>query len=197
MEKKVTYNDASFITRIVSAIPIAIDGRKLPQDTAASVIMAQVGWSAVMQEYESRMGEALKKMKKEGFDERAQAISIMEETDRRLKAHEEWDGEGERPARPSDEEIASADKTRETEEDYRKELDELTGLYGKARATEAAKHVANTPAALSKRELADIIGMLGTEGTVTMGGFDDNGRPTDIKIERMAFIPLIAANIVE
>ena len=169
MEKKVTYNEAAFITRIASAIPIAIDGRQLPQDTAASVIMAQVGWSAVMQEYESRMGEALKKMKKEGFDDRHRAYAEMERTDIRVKAHEDWDGEGEQPAMPTDEEIAAAEKT-----------------------------AAKTPAALTRRELADIIGMLGTEGTVKMAvGVDENGHPRMADVPRLTLVSMIAANMVE
>lgn len=198
MEKKVTYNEAAFITRIASAIPIAIDGRQLPQDTAASVIMAQVGWSAVMQEYESRMGEALKKMKKEGFDDRHRAYAEMERTDIRVKAHEDWDGEGEQPAMPTDEEIAAADKTRETAEGFRKELDELEGLYKTAREKEGEKTAAKTPAALTRRELADIIGMLGTEGTVKMAvGVDENGQPRMADVPRLTLVSMIAANMVE
>lgn len=198
MEKKVTYNEAAFITRVASAIPIAIDGRQLPQDTAASVIMAQVGWSAVMQEYETRMGEALKKMKKEGFDDRHRAYAEMERTDSRVKAHNEWDGKGEQPAMPADEEIAAAEKTRETAEEFRKELDELEGLYKTAREKEGEKTAAKTPAALTRRELGDIIGILGTEGAVEMTvGVDGEGNAVTAPVSRKAFITLVAANLVE
>lgn len=197
MEKKVTYKQAEFITRVASLIPIAIDGRKLPQDTAASVVMAQVGWSAVMQEYESRMQEALKKMKKEGFDERAQAIGVMEETDRRIKAHKEWDGTGEQPAMPSDEEIAAAEKTRGTAKEFFDELNELNALYGSAREKEGEKTVAATPSALTRRELADIIGMLGADGTIQIDAAGADGTPRKEEIGRGALITLIAANLVE
>lgn len=193
-----TYNQASEITRIALAIPIAIDGRKLPQDTAASVIMAQVGWSAVMDGYESRMQEALKKMKKEGFDERYAANERMKETDRRKKALDEWNGEGEQPAAPTGEELEAAEKTRETAEEFEKELAEVLDLYSEARTKEGEKTVTGAPSALTRKELADIIGMLGTEGTVSVAlGVGEDGRPIKGEIARHEFIRLVAANLVE
>ena len=140
----------------------------------------------------------LKKMKKEGFDDRHRAYAEMERTDIRVKAHEDWDGEGEQPAMPTDEEIAAADKTRETAEGFRKELDELEDLYKTAREKEGEKTAAKTPAALTRRELADIIGMLGTEGTVKMAvGVDENGHPRMADVPRLTLVSMIAANMVE
>lgn len=199
MEKKITYNEVYFNSLVASAIPIAIEGRKLPQDTAASVILMQVGLESIIGDFEKRMQKALEKMKErdfKGYDERARAIADMEDVDRRVKAHDEWDGAGDEPPMPTEEEIAPAEKTRETEADFRAEEKKLADLYVAARTKELNNIIGEKPPMLTRREFADIIGMLGTEGTVTVNRMMSiNGETSEMP--RTSFIAMVAANLVE
>lgn len=195
MEKKPTYRDAMNNERMASAIPLAIDGKTLPQDTAASVVMLQVGWSSVADELRATMTAALKKMKKEGYDERSRAIDAMEDVNRRVKAREEWDGDGDEPQAPTEEELEAAAKARESAEEFYKEKEELEAMYNKAWEKESARECRKvTP--LTRRELADIIGMLGVEGTISVNVMAADGSAVPIELDRREFISDIAATLV-
>lgn len=134
MKKTVTYEQALYNSRLVDALPLATEEKKLPAETAASVVMAQVAWATICKTFDENMAEALKQMKKDGFDERAQEITKMEDIDKRVKAHAEWDLKGEEPVKPSEDEIKEADKIRETSGAFYAELTELNDVYLAARS---------------------------------------------------------------
>lgn len=198
MKKTVTYEQALYNSRLVDALPLATEDKKLPAETAASVVMAQVAWATICKTFDDNMTEALKKMKKDGFDERAQEITKMEDIDKRVKAHAEWDLKGEEPVKPTEDEIKEADKIRETSGAFYAELAELNDVYLAARSKEFAKEVKDTPDAFTRKELADIIDILNPLGTVRMVVHVNNdGTLAEDDIPCRSFITMIAANLVE
>lgn len=198
MKKTVTYEQALYNSRLVDALPLATEEKKLPAETAASVVMAQVAWATICKTFDENMAEALKQMKKDGFDERAQEITKMEDIDKRVKAHAEWDLKGEEPVKPSEDEIKEADKIRETSGAFYAELTELNDVYLAARSKQFAKAVKDTPDAFTRKELADIIDILNPLGTVRMVVHVNNdGAPVEDDIPCRSFITMIAANLVE
>ncbi len=198
MRQEITYGQALFFTRILFAIPLSKNGRELTPDTAASVMMARVGWGAVAEAFEKRILDTLKQTKENGyndFDEHARAIADMEDVDRRVRAHNEWNGEGGQPPMPTEEEIAAAEKTRETEADFRAEEKRLTEIVIATRAKELEKTMTERPPMLTRADLAGIIGMFGIEGKVTVGGIGEDGKPGEIS--NGEFFTFLAANLVE
>ncbi len=193
--EKMNYNQAIFAANVANAIPIAEGENKLSASTAASVVMTQVSFDQIVEEFEANCQAALKKVKKEGYDERATAIEAMKDVDSRIKAHDEWDGEGEEPAMPTDEEIEKAEETRKTEADFETEHKELLEQYRAIRVKEAKKTVTRKPVLLSREELADIIELIGTEGVISAQGFSKDGKPADI--DRRQLIAFVAAYLVK
>lgn len=195
-----TYNEIFSRNNIVSNIPLVYEGRKLGKSEAASVMLVRVAYANKVQEYEKYMEDVLKGLKKEGFDERSQAISEMEDIDRRKKAAEEWkkgdkDANGkpvEKPEMPTKEELEKAEKTRETKEEYDKELKELEEAYGEARKKHGEKDV-KFDSKLTRAEYAEICELIGYEGDFEFSSIFTGGKE---RISKEMFLSLIAANLV-
>lgn len=195
-----TYNDVFYRSNIVSNIPLAFEGRKLPKSETASVMLIRVAYANKMEEYNKDMQEVLKGLKKEGFDERSQAIAEMEMIDSRVKAAKEWkkgmkDSNGkpiEKPEMPTSEEIAKAEKTRETKDEYESERKELEEEYAEARTKKAEEKVTIKNATFSKAEYAEICDLIGNEGEIEIRGFSD----APMTIAKEQFLGMIAANLV-
>lgn len=194
-----TYEEILGKRNISSNIPLVYEGRELSREMKATVVLMKVSYDKVAAEFDKDMQEVLKGLKKEGFDDRSRDIQKMEEIDKRKKAFQAWkkgakDEKGNdipRPTAPTDEELKEIEKIRETKENYDDECKELDELYRKAYIEKLKETVKFTERKFSASDLAEIIGMLGTDGdmVLTVNGIEN-------RIAKEAFISLVAANLV-
>lgn len=186
------YNDVFLRSALLESIPLNDEKYSFPSELSTSVILLRVGYNKKKQEFEDEMQAVLKELKKDGFDERAQAIQQMEDVDKRLKAHEEWDGNGEQPAKPSDDELAKAEETRKTEADYRNEFAELDEKYRNARTKKAEEEVTLATEKMDFDTFRQLARSIGTAGTITVVGI-----PMLSELPKDTFLQSVCANLVK
>lgn len=195
-----TYNDIMERNILAASLPLEKDGRPLPTALSAKVLLLQVELQSTIARYEELMQEALKKIKPEGFDERHSALMRMEDTDRRLAAHEAWkegdtDADGnpvERPARPSDEELAQAEAVRPEADGYRAECDKVWERWMAVRSEKAAED-AGTPRLLPRDEYAALVDHIGLSGQTELTRPDGSKE----RMDNVDYLRLIAANLLD
>lgn len=188
-----TYNDIFNRRNILANIPLALDGNRLPKQTAASVMLLRVAYQNKVDEFVKFIQDVQRGLKKEGFDERAQSVAEMKGIDERRRKAEEWDGEGEQPAMPSKEELEKADKTRETLDDFEAERRELEDATLEAQRKKAEEKVDMKNGTLTRQELADIYDLLGAEGDIA---YSVPGMSEPTTVPREWLLGLIASNLV-
>ena len=183
-----TYEEILGKRNISSNIPLVYEGRELSREMKATVVLMKVSYDKVAAEFDKDMQEVLKGLKKEGFDDRSRDIQKMEEIDKRKEKND--NGEKDIVA-PTDEELKEAERIREKKEDYDKEVKELDESYRKAYVEKLKETVKFTERKLSSSDLAEIIGMLGTDGNmeITINGNKNN-------VSKESFISLIASELV-
>ena len=186
------YNEVVANRNILVNIPLAFEGRRLPKETAASVMLLRVAYQQKVDEFVKTLDEVKKGLKKDGFDERARAVAEMEDVDKRKKASEEWVGEGERPAMPTDEELKKAEETRATLEDFGKEKKELEEALSEANRKKLEED-AGKMGKLTKDELADLYELLGSEGVFN---FVLPGSDVPMAVGREELLAWVAVNLV-
>lgn len=193
---KISYAEAFEKNAIIKNLPLIYDGKKLPKGMSAKVVLVRVQYEKYVKEYEDLMQEVLKQLKKEGYDERAQAISKMEEVFHLKEAFEKWkpgqkDEEGNeinKPEKPSDEDLKDAEKTAETKDEFQKEHEELVAEYTKAREAKSKELVELTERKFTPEELDSIIEMLGIDGDMKID---------DKTIKKEMFIDVIGSLFTE
>lgn len=180
---------------LANQIPLAYGEKKLSADSAAEVVLLKVHFNSALENMKESLDEVVKNLKKEGFDERSSAIEEMKKVDATLKAISEWEdgkSEGEKPKMPTEEEIAKAEETRKTEEDFNKELLELSEVYNKAANKQMFEDV-DFKYGLSKDAWKNIYDMLGTDDEIDF--IFANG--TSKKIKTIQFIQFLGELIIE
>ena len=179
---KFTYNEIFLRNQILANIPTQRDGRKLSAGTATSLLLLRIAYQNKMEEYDGICRKALDDIKKDGkyagFDEKAQAQEEAKRVLAMKKAYDEWkETDGERPACPSQEEIEKAEGAKAESAEFERMMTELTEAYGAARAKQAAVETGIEVNKLTRAELEDIVGVVGTDGDVRMktpnGEFDE------------------------
>lgn len=179
---KMTYNDIFFQNQILVNIPTRLGERSLSAATATSLLLMRVAFQSKMEEYESICRMLLDDIKKDdkfsGFDEKAMAHEEAARILAMKKAHDEWSGaEDSRPACPSADEISKAETTMASSAEYEKVLSELTNAYGEARAKQAEVETNIEFSKLTRAELEDIVGVIGTQDALHVktlnGEFDE------------------------
>lgn len=189
-----TYNDIFLRRNLLINIPLMQDGNKLPKGTAASVMLLRVAYQNKVDEFIKTIQDVQKALKKDGYDDRAQAVAEMRRTDAKQQAHDQWDGTGEQPAAPTEEELAKAEKTRaDILPDFEAEKQELEEATQEAQTKKAAEKVEMKNATLTRSELADLYELLGTDGTID---YHTPGKDEADPMPREMFLGLIAANLV-
>ena len=191
-----TYREIITNRNLLNNVPLTFEGRKLPKNTAASVMLLRVSYNQKVDEFVKTIEDVKKGLKKEGFDERAQAVSEMEAVDKRKKAADDWKegSEGEKPSYPTEEEIEKAEKTRSTLKEFEAEKKELEEALMEANNKKLDEEVDMKNGKLTKDELADIYEVVGVEGDIPLsfpGGEGLEHWP------REAFLSWIAKNLVE
>lgn len=186
------YNDVFLRSAILESIPLNDEKYSFPSELSTSVILLRVGYNKKKQEFEDEKQAILKELKKDGFDGRAQAIQQMEDVDKRLKAHEDWNGECEQPAKPSDDEIEKAEETRKTEEDYRKEYAELDKAFTDAINKKSQEEVTLATEKMEYSEFKQLVGAIGTAGTIPVVGI-----PMLSEMQKQEFLTAVCVNLVK
>lgn len=194
-----TFQEVSFCNSLLGSVPLVIDGHPMYAKTSTDVILLQVTYQQKMKEFDEFMQEVLKKLKKEGFDDRLQKHNRFTELDGRIKAHDEWkegqtnaDGKPvERPAKPSDAEIEEADKLRADEEDFAKEMSELDAAYQEAYTKKINEEVKGMKK-FSRETYESIISFIGFQGNLTLSF--PNREP--FEVSRQEFLRMVGFNLV-
>lgn len=189
-----TYREIITNRNLLNNVPLLFEGRKLPKSTAASLMLLRVSYNNKVDEYIKTLDEVKKGLKKDGYDEREQAVQQMEDIDRRKKAADEWKegSEGEKPAAPTEEEIEKAEKTRSTLKDFEAEKKELEDAVNEASNKKLDEKVDMKNGKLTKDEFADIYEVIGVEGTLPV---EFPGQPQG-ELPREVFLGWIAQNVV-
>lgn len=185
---------------LANQIPLYYGEAKLSADTAAEVVLLKVRFNSIKSKMQEILKEAIEKLKKEGFDERANSIDFMYRIDSTLKAIEEWeegklDDDGKpikKPKSPSEEDIAKANEYRKLEKEYLEEVKELNEVYDKAANKQLFEDI-EFSYGLSRQAWKDIYNMLGTEGKINFTY--TNGKSKEIHIND--FIQYLGELIVE
>lgn len=159
-----TYNEAYQKANLLGMMPLGNAEFKFPASLSTAIILLQVEYQRKLKEFDETMAEVLKKLKKEGFDDRSQAIQKMEDIDKRLKEHEK---DNSKP-KPSDKEIAEADEIRKTEEEYRKEFDELDKQFTEAKNKKAEEKIGGFNPVLTKEEYGMLVETIGVSGDIVL-----------------------------
>lgn len=189
-----TYREIITNRNLLNNVPLLFEGRKLPKSTAASLMLLRVSYNNKVDEYIKTLDEVKKGLKKDGYDEREQAVQQMEDIDRRKKAADEWKegSEGEKPASPTEEEIEKAEKTRATLKDFEAEKKELEDAVNEASNKKLDEKVDMKNGKLTKDEFADIYEVIGVEGTLPV----EFPGQTQGELPREVFLGWIAQNVV-
>ena len=177
----------------IKNVPLTFEGRALPSKLQAKIVLAKVAYDKALTAFNEKMRDVYNELKPEGFDELEAKVRKMLDVEAKEKAHEEWNGEGEKPAEPTQEELAEAAAIREKEmKDYEVKREELNGKFNEAYAEAVKDEAPVKEKALTEDELAAIIEVVGMDGEMDFIGND--GRPW--KVKRCEFVDLIAAGLV-
>lgn len=187
------YEDIFLREKILSNIPLGKEGYDFPTTLATSLILMQVACQSKMKEYESFMQEALSKLKPEGFDERANAARLAESVEKQLAAHEEWDGKGEQPPKPTEEELNKAAAAREAGPAFQEELAALEAAYAEARTTKGQECVNGFSCILPREKYELLVSTIGTVGNIPVTMFDGVER----EIPKVQLLSLFATYFLE
>lgn len=186
------YNKIMFGHNLVESIPFNVGQMSLDSNSAVELAMLQVAYKKAVSNLNEFMQETVKRLKKDGFDERTAKINRMNDIDRRFAQYNEWqEDNGPRPEKPASEELAEADEIRQTKAAYDKELAELNESYNKAYTKKLSEEVHDAPSGMSKDLFKAVIEMMGYNGDVEVeiGG-------AKRAIPKTAYIKMIAEILV-
>lgn len=194
-----TYQDILLCNSLLSSIPFTIDGKNMAAGTVTGVLLCQVAYQNKVKECDEFMQEVLKKLKKEGFDERNQRMQTMASTDKRMQEFNDWkegdkDSDGNvkpRPIKPTEEELKEADEIRKGKAAFDAELSELDKGYIAA-YNEKMKEEVQMSKKLTKDIYEDIVKFIGFIGDIEISG--NNGQP--LKVSREYFLRMVGLNLV-
>ena len=194
-----TVNEMFNNRTIVSNIPLAYEGRELSAKLQAKLMIMRVAYDKAMSAFQDKMKEVANGLKPEGYDELEREIAKMLEIEGKEKAFKEWNGEGEKPAEPTKEELEEAKKIRaEKHEDYEAKKAVLIEKINEAYTQEGSEQADIKVKMLTEEDYAEIISVVKTDGCINYVGNDGMKiHAADGGIPKITFLGLIAANLVE
>lgn len=189
---KTSYNDIFIRNQVLVNIPTEMEGRRLQTATATTILLMRLAYQKKCDEFEETMRKALDELKKEerfkDFDALSEEQSRMQSVLDRKKAHDGWDGEEDkRPVAPSEEELAKAREAEARKDDFDALSTELLGAYNAAREKHSLTETVIEAPKLTRAELEDIVGTVGTVGTMEI-----DGPRGAMQQPRMGFLALVA-----
>lgn len=180
---------------ILANVPLAFEGRELPSKLQAKLMLMRVGYDKVVAQFQDKLQEVLKGLKSEGFDALAADAQKVEGVESRASAFEKWNGEGDKPTMPTDEELKEAKDIRESGkyEEYQKELKTLTEKYNEAYRLELLAECDYSERKFTEDEYAEIVAMMGTGGKIDFLRADGE----KVEIAKVDLLAMVAANFVD
>lgn len=193
-----TVNEMFNNRTIVSNIPLVYEGRELSAKLQAKLMIMRVAYDKAMSIFQDKMKEVSNGLKPEGYDNLEREISKMLEIEGKEKDFKEWNGEGEKPAEPTKEELEGAKKIRaEKYEDYEAKKAVLAEKLNEAYLQEGSEHADIKVKMLTEEDYAEIISVVKTNGCIVYIGHDGAKVNGSSGIPKISFLGLIAANLVE
>ena len=194
-----TVNEMFNNRTIVSNIPLAYEGRELSAKLQAKLMIMRVAYDKAMSAFQDKMKEVSNGLKPEGYDDLEREIGKMLEIEGKEKDFKEWNGEGEKPAEPTKEELEDAKKIRaEKHEDYEAKKAVLIEKINEAYIQEGSEQADIKVKMLTEEDYAEIISVVKTDGCIDYVGHDGMKiHAADGGIPKITFLGLIAANLVE
>lgn len=178
---------------VISNLPLVFEGRELPSKLQAKVILMRVTFDRAANSFNEKMKEVMNGLKPEGFDDIAREKNECESIESKLKSYEEWNGEGEKPSKPSEEELSKVKKFKEEKlDDYNTKEKDLLSKYNEAYMTEFKEESDVKVKKFTEDELASIIELIGIEGD-----FEFVNGENKILIPRQEYLAIVADSFVE
>lgn len=196
-----TYDTLVLSNNLLSNIPVVLGSKQMDSDLYTTITLLQVSYQREITKLDEFMQDVVKKLKKEGFDNRAAKQKKREDIERRISEHDNWqegqkDAEGDeipRPAMPSDEEINDAKEIEKDKDAYDKELDELNKAYQKAYMEKMEQEAPKLPK-MSRDQYVKLVSFVGLAGDIEYKGI---GMEKPTNLDRRHFLTMIAFNVVE
>lgn len=183
---------------IVSNIPLVYEGRELSAKLQAKLMIMRVAYDKAMSTFQDKMKEVSNGLKPEGYDDLEREIGKMLEIEGKEKDFKEWNGEGEKPAELTKEELEEAKKIRaEKYEDYEAKKAVLAEKLNEAYLQEGNEQADIKVKMLTEEDYAEIISVVKTNGCIDYVGHDGTKVNGSLGIPKISFLGLIAANLVE
>lgn len=104
-----TYKEALDKHVLASAITVFNGDKCVNCETAFSVAKLKSTLNGIAQKFDAKIKDIVKELKPTDYDIRADKYRRLHEIETREKAHDGWNGEGEEPERPSEEELKDAE----------------------------------------------------------------------------------------
>lgn len=178
---------------ILMNIPVTEGKYLFSPSLMSSIILMQVACSKKFKEFDDFMREALGKLKKEGFEKRAQKISQINDIEKRLHEHDNWDGKGERPVKPTEEELKELENSKQLKEEYSKEIDDLQQAYSKVYQDKLQEEISDMKLGFSRHEYEDLVKVIGVTGDINFRSIDKK----EIKVHKIDFLKSIGELFVQ
>lgn len=196
-----TYDTLVLSHNLLTNIPVVLGANQMDSDLYTTITLLQVSYQREITKLDEFMQDVSKKLKKEGFDERASKQKEREDIERRVVAYNNWtedtkDDDGNavpKPAMPTEEEIKKAEEIEKDKESFDKELYELNEAYRKAYLEKMRQEAPKLPR-LSREQYVNLVSFIGLAGKIE---YKNIGVKTPMEIDRRDFLTMIAFNVVE
>lgn len=171
---KVAYKEVFEKANLIQVVPLKNANEQLSAMVAGKLIFVRNQYTTLVRKFEEEMQEVVKELAPEGHLELQKDVEAMKKTDAALQAYKDWKAEDgtERPAKPSPEELAAANKTREKLEDFEKADKELNEAYFEARKQKMKEKVELDEKKFTQAEFAEIINVIGVDGNMEVLCFE-------------------------
>lgn len=180
-----TWTELTSRANILRNVPFFQGDRRLKPETTASLMLLRVAYERREQELRDFMADVAKRLKPEGYDQRAAAVSKMRDIESRR------DGDGEQP---TEEELSEAAETRKSVlPQYEREKEDFEKAFEEAARKKTREEVTVDARPLTRAEYADICALVGVEGDVELRV---QGNPEPLKVPAAQLLAWVA-NLVE
>ena len=175
-----TVNETFNNRTIVSNIPLVFEGRELSSKLQAKLMIMRVTYDKSVSAFQEKMQEVVKGLKVEGYDNLEAEIKKMLAIEKKEDA--------------SKEELEEAKRIREEKyADYEEKKKVLIEKVNEAYNQEGLEQTDIKVKKFTEEEYSEIISVIKTEGKIKYAMNNDES----VDIPKMAFLSMIAANLVE
>lgn len=165
---------------ILSNIPLIFESRELSSKLQAKIMLMRVSYEKYVTAFDEKIKEALEKMKPEGFNDLAREVEKMRSIEAKIDA--------------SESELAEAKKIRDEKlAEYEPKEKDVIEKFNELRKQELENESDIKVKKFTEDEYAEIISIVKSEGDEYP--YKVNGQT--IKVPRLQFLGMIAANLVE